>query len=91
MKIEDAFVQKRRLWLHLHEKGGRNHDIPCHSTLRNICSLISTAAACAPILRGWLFRTIPNRNRELTRNPMTQSDAYRMIRRRRHKDRESFV
>jgi len=33
-------------------------------------------------LNGPLFRTIPNRNGRLTRNPMSQSDAYRVVRRR---------
>jgi hypothetical protein len=30
MKVEDAFTQNRRLWVRLHEKGGKRHAIPCH-------------------------------------------------------------
>jgi integrase len=32
--------------------------------------------------KGYLFRTIRGRSKELTDNPMSQPDAYRMIRRR---------
>jgi integrase/recombinase XerC len=30
MKVEDAFVQSRRLWVRLCEKGDKRHEMPCH-------------------------------------------------------------
>ena len=33
MKVEDVYVQKRRLWVRLHEKGGKRHEMPCHHNL----------------------------------------------------------
>jgi integrase len=33
MKVEDVFVQNRRLWVWLREKGGKAHAIPCHRNL----------------------------------------------------------
>ena len=33
MKVEDAYVQNRRLWVRLHEKGGKRHEMPCHHNL----------------------------------------------------------
>jgi integrase/recombinase XerC len=33
MKVEDVFTQSRRLWLRLHEKGGKEHKMPCHHNL----------------------------------------------------------
>ena len=33
MKVEDVFVQNRRLWVRLREKGGRRHEMPCHHNL----------------------------------------------------------
>ena len=30
MKVGDYFVQRRRRWVRLHEKGGKEHDVPCH-------------------------------------------------------------
>jgi integrase len=33
MKVGDYFVQGRRRWVRLHEKGGKEHDVPCHHRL----------------------------------------------------------
>ena len=33
MKVSDYFVQGRRRWVRLHEKGGKEHDVPCHHRL----------------------------------------------------------
>jgi hypothetical protein len=30
MKVEDFFVQGRRGWVRLHEKGGKEHEMPAH-------------------------------------------------------------
>jgi integrase/recombinase XerC len=30
MKVEDVFSQNRRLWVRLHEKGGKHHEMPCN-------------------------------------------------------------
>ncbi|MGX1501191.1 site-specific recombinase XerD [Labrenzia sp. MBR-25] len=30
MDVHDVFVQNRRLWMRLREKGGKNHEMPCH-------------------------------------------------------------
>ncbi len=33
MRVEDVYVQKRRSWVRLHEKGGKRHEMPCHHNL----------------------------------------------------------
>ncbi len=33
MRVEDVFMQNRRLWVRLHEKGGKRHEMPCHHNL----------------------------------------------------------
>jgi hypothetical protein len=33
MKVEGVFPQQRRLWVRLHEKGGKEHAMPCHTIL----------------------------------------------------------
>ena len=33
MRVEDVYVQHRRLWVRLHEKGGKRHEMPCHHSL----------------------------------------------------------
>jgi integrase len=35
MKVEDVFVQNRRLWVRLREKGGKAHAMPCTIILRS--------------------------------------------------------
>jgi len=35
MKVEDMFVQNRRLRMRLREKGGKAHAIPCHHSLED--------------------------------------------------------
>ncbi len=33
IKVEDVYVQNRRTWVRLHEKGGKRHEMPCHHNL----------------------------------------------------------
>jgi len=33
MKVKDYYVQGRRGWVRLHEKGGKEHAVPCHHSL----------------------------------------------------------
>ena len=33
IKVEDVYVQNRRLWVRLHEKVGKRHEMPCHHNL----------------------------------------------------------
>lgn len=33
MNVEDYFIQNRRGWVRLHEKGGKLHSLPCHHNL----------------------------------------------------------
>jgi len=36
MRVEDVYTQNRRLWVRLHEKGGKHHAMPCHHSLEEI-------------------------------------------------------
>ena len=35
MRVEDVYPQNRRLWVRLHEKGGKQHAMPCHHNLES--------------------------------------------------------
>ena len=86
MRVEDYFVQGRRGWVQLHEKGGKLHRMPCHHNLEAYLEAYIHAAGIAGEPKGVLFRTAVNRaGNELTENPMWQQDAYRMIQRRAEK------
>ena len=82
MKVSDYFVQGRRSWVRLHEKGGKEHEVPCHHNLEHYLDEYITAAYIATEPNGFLFRTAVGKTGTLTRNPMWQQDAYRMIQRR---------
>jgi integrase len=82
MKVSDYFVQGRRGWVRLHEKGGKEHEVPCHHNLELYLDEYITAAGIAADKEGPLFRTAAGKTGELTGNAMWQQDAYRMIQRR---------
>lgn len=82
MKVEDVYVQGRRTWVRLHEKGGKRHEMPCHHNLEDYLDAYLEGAGIGTDAKGHLFRTARGRLNVLSGNPMTQPDVYRMIRRR---------
>lgn len=81
MQVEDVSIQGRRTWVRLHEKGGKLHAMPCH---HNLDEYLHAYIKTAQLTEGKdpLFRTMQGRTGQLSGKPMTQADAYRMIRRR---------
>ncbi|MDH7641150.1 tyrosine-type recombinase/integrase [Sphingomonas oryzagri] len=82
MLVEDTFVQGRRLWLRLHEKGGKIHEMPCHHRLEEYlvaymegCDLIDTPKAP-------LFQSIGRGTGRLSGHGLAQQDVHAMVRRR---------
>jgi hypothetical protein len=73
---------ERRGWVRLHEKGGKEHEMPTHHNLDRYLEEYIAAAGIAQDKKGPLFRTTKGRSGELKENPMLQSDLWRMIRRR---------
>jgi site-specific recombinase XerD len=82
MQVEDYFVQGRRGWVRLHEKGGKEHAMPAHHNLDRYLEEYIAAASIAQERKGPLFRTSKGRAGELADGSMLQSDVWRMIRRR---------
>jgi integrase len=82
MKVGDYFVQGRRRWVRLHEKGGKEHDVPCHHNLDHYLDAYIDAAGIAGDVDGYLFRTASGKTGMLTEKPLSQPDAYRMVQRR---------
>ncbi len=82
MKVEDVFTQKRRLWVRLREKGGKQHEMPCHHNLETYLHAYIEGAGMADDPKGPLFRTIGRGTGKLTRTPLPQANAYAMIGRR---------
>jgi integrase/recombinase XerD len=82
MRVEDFYVQGRRGWVRLHEKGGKEHEMPTHHNLDRYLEEYIAAAGIASDRKGPLFRTTRGRSGALTETPMLQPDVWRMIRRR---------
>ncbi|WP_026358869.1 tyrosine-type recombinase/integrase [Aureimonas ureilytica] len=82
MRVEDVYVQNRRLWVRLHEKGGKRHEMPCHHNLEGYLHAYMEGTGIAEDRKGPLFRTIGRGTGQLTRTPLPQANAYAMIQRR---------
>ena len=83
MKVEDLRPRGAGWSVRLHEKGGKHHMMPCHYVLAEALHAYISAAGIADDRRGWIFRTARGHNgKVLSENPMTQPDAWWMIRRR---------
>jgi site-specific recombinase XerD len=87
MNVEDYYPQSKRWWVRLHEKGGKQHEMPAHHLLEHYLDAYLTALRqeeggdldkASP-----LFRTLGGRSRkQLTDARMLRQDARRMIVRR---------
>lgn len=82
MKVRDYFVQGRRGWVRLHEKGGKEHEVPCHHNLELLLDGYIAAAGIAGNPDAPLFQTAAGKTGALTGSALWQQDAYRMIQRR---------
>jgi integrase len=83
MKVEDLRARGAGWTVRLHEKGGKQHAMPCHHALAEALRAYIDAAGLAEDRKGWLFRTARGHNGSmLSGRAMSQPDAWRMIRRR---------
>jgi site-specific recombinase XerD len=82
MRVEDVFVQNRRLWVRLREKGGKAHAMPCHHSLEDYLTAYLEQTGIIDDSKGPLFRTIGRGTTQLTRTSLPQANAYAMIARR---------
>ena len=82
MKVEDVFIQNRRLWVRLHEKGGKRHELPCHHNLEEYLHVYMESCGLEGARRAPLFQTIRRGTGRLSGDPMDQATAWAMVRRR---------
>jgi site-specific recombinase XerD len=80
MKVKDYFIQERRGWVRLQEKGGKEHEVPCHHMLEKLLDEYLAIAAIGADAEGPLFRTTGRKTGQA--QAMWQQDVYRMIQRR---------
>jgi site-specific recombinase XerD len=82
MRVEDVYPQNRRLWVRLHEKGGKQHAMPCHHNLEIYLHDYIGGAGLAADPKAFLFQTYSRATGQLTGAPLPQANAYEMIQRR---------
>lgn len=82
MSVGDYFYQGHRPWVRLHEKGGKEHEMPVHHALHDLLEAYLDGAGIRSDSKGCLFRTIAGRTGQLTDKPVSQSDAWKMLQRR---------
>lgn len=82
MEVRDVYSQNRRLWVRLHEKGGKQVELPCHHNLETYLDDYINAAHLRDMPRAPLFQTLRRGTAELSGSPLPQANAYAMIQRR---------
>jgi integrase/recombinase XerD len=81
MKVEDYYIQKRRGWVRLHEKGGKVNELPCHHNLEQFLDEWLAVSGLSAEPTAPLFPTLRH-GKLVTRLPLAQADVYTMIQRR---------
>jgi site-specific recombinase XerD len=81
MKVENVFTQNRRLWVRLHEKGGKLHDMPCNHNAEAFLHAYIDGTGIAADAKGPLFRTV-GRDGKLTGNALHRVNAFELVRKR---------
>ena len=83
MKVEDLRPRGAGWTVRLHEKGGKEHAMPCHHALAEALRAYIDAAGIVEDRKGGLFRTARGHKADtLSDRTMNQSDAWCMVRRR---------
>lgn len=80
LKVEDYYIQKRRGWIRLHEKGGKLTELPCHHNLEQFLDEWLSVSGLVSEPTAPLFPSFSHH--ELTRLHLAQPDVHSMIQRR---------
>jgi integrase/recombinase XerD len=81
MKVEDYYIQNRRGWVRLHEKGGKVNELPCHHNLEEYLDAWLTASGLGAESAAPLFPTLRH-GKLVGRTQLPQQNVYAMIQRR---------
>jgi len=82
MNVEDYYIIGRKGRVRLHEKGGKEHEIPCHRLLDEYLEEYIKSVGIESDAKSPLFRSSTGNAAFLTNARLSPNDAYRMIRRR---------
>lgn len=83
MNQRDLFVQNRRTWVRLKEKGGKAHEMPCHHLLEDYLHDYQNNAFIKKKDKAPLFQsTGRGKGGQLTGRRLSRQEAYAMVGRR---------
>ena len=81
MKVSDLFHERKRLWVRLHKKGGKRHEMPCHHTLEEYLTDYLERSGLKNKPDSPLFPSL-SRSQRLTERPLHRIEAWAMVKRR---------
>ena len=81
LRVEDYFVEGRKAWFRLHEKGGRRHEVPAHHNAADYLDAYLQAAGIGSQPKSALFRSI-DRSGGLSERGFQARNALAMIKQR---------
>jgi len=82
MNVKDVYQKQETLWVRLHEKGGKYHEMPCQHNLKDWLKAYIGAAGIEGHKDGPLFRTVDRRTKALGSTRLDRQRAWAIVRRR---------
>ena len=67
MNVKDVYQKQENLWVRLHEKGGKHHEMPCQHNLKEWLRAYIEAAGIAEDQNGPLFRSVDRKTKTLSK------------------------
>ncbi len=82
MNVKDVYRKQETLWVRLHEKGGKHHEMPCQHNLKDWLREYIEAAGIGEDKDGPLFRTVDRKTKALGARRLDRQRAWAMVKRR---------
>jgi integrase/recombinase XerD len=82
MDVKDVYPKQESLWVRLHEKGGKYHEMPCQHNLKGWLHEYIEAAGISEDKDTPLFRSVDRKTKELNSRRLDRQRAWAMVKRR---------
>jgi site-specific recombinase XerD len=82
MNVKDVYPKQESLWVRLHEKGGKHHEMPCQHNLKDWLREYIEAAGIGEDKDTPLFRFVDRKTKALSERRLDRQRAWAMVKRR---------
>jgi len=82
MDVKDVYPKQEFLWVRLHEKGGKHHEMPCQHNLKDCLREYIEAAGIGEEKDTPLFRSVDRKTKKLSDRRLDRQRAWAMVKRR---------